>query len=80
MNIHLTGHHLDITPSLKEYIQTKLAKIFHHFDHVIDAKVTLTVNKLEILPKLPFIYLRVISTLNAEAKVCILPLTYYPAN
>jgi putative sigma-54 modulation protein len=47
MNIHLTGHHLEITPSLKEYIETKLAKIFHHFDHVIDAKVTLTVNKLE---------------------------------
>ena len=47
MNIHLTGHHLEITPSLKEYMQTKLAKIFHHFDHVIDAKVTLTVNKLE---------------------------------
>ena len=47
MNIHLTGHHLEITPSLKEYIHTKLAKIFHHFDHVIDAKVTLTVNKLE---------------------------------
>ena len=46
MNLHLTGHHLEITPALREYVQNKLTKISNHFDHVIDIKVTLTVEKL----------------------------------
>jgi putative sigma-54 modulation protein len=46
MNLHLTGHHLDITPSIREYVSSKLARITHHFDHVIDVNVILTVEKL----------------------------------
>jgi len=46
MNLHLTGHHLEITPALREYVQDKLTKISNHFDHVIDIKVTLSVEKL----------------------------------
>jgi putative sigma-54 modulation protein len=46
MNLHLTGHHLEITPSLREYIKSKLSKLSNHFDHMIDVKVTLTVEKL----------------------------------
>ena len=46
MNLHLTGHHLEITPALREYVQSKLTKVSNHFDHVIDIKVTLTVEKL----------------------------------
>ena len=46
MNLHLTGHHLEVTPALREYIQTKLARVSNHFDHMIDVKVTLTVEKL----------------------------------
>jgi putative sigma-54 modulation protein len=46
MNLHLTGHHLEITPSLREYIESKLSKVSNHFDHMIDVKVTLTVEKL----------------------------------
>jgi putative sigma-54 modulation protein len=47
MNLHLTGHHLEITPALREYLESKLVKISNHFDHVIDIKVTLTVEKLQ---------------------------------
>lgn len=47
MNLHLTGHHLEVTPALREYIQTKLERITNHFDHVIDVKVTLSVEKLQ---------------------------------
>jgi putative sigma-54 modulation protein len=36
MNLHLTGHHLEITPAIKEYISGKLQRITRHFDHVID--------------------------------------------
>lgn len=46
MNLHLTGHHLEITPALREYIQSKLTRVSNHFDHVIDVKVTLSVEKL----------------------------------
>lgn len=46
MNLQLTGHHLEVTPALREYVQSKLSKISNHFDHVIDIKVTLSVEKL----------------------------------
>ncbi|HET9404271.1 MAG TPA: ribosome-associated translation inhibitor RaiA [Burkholderiales bacterium] len=47
MNLHLTGHHLEITPSIRDYVSTKLERIKHHFDHVIDVNVILTVEKLQ---------------------------------
>ncbi|MCC7483927.1 MAG: ribosome-associated translation inhibitor RaiA [Burkholderiales bacterium] len=47
MNLHLSGHHLEITPSIREYLSSKLARITHHFDHVIDVNVVLTVEKLD---------------------------------
>ena len=47
MNLHLTGHHLEITPAIRDYVSSKLQRITHHFDHVIDVNVILTVEKLE---------------------------------
>ena len=46
MNLHLTGQHLEVTPALREYIQNKLTKVTNHFDHMIDVKVTLSVENL----------------------------------
>lgn len=46
MNLHLTGHHLEVTPALRDYIQSKLLRVTNHFDHVIDVKVTMSVEKL----------------------------------
>jgi ribosomal subunit interface protein len=46
MNLHLTGHHLEVTPALREYLQSKLERVTNHFDHVIDIKMTLSVEKL----------------------------------
>jgi putative sigma-54 modulation protein len=46
MNLQLTGHHLEITPALRDYVESKLARMKTHFDHVIDVKVTLSVEKL----------------------------------
>ena len=36
MNLNLSGHHLDITPAIREYVTKKLEKIKRHFDNVID--------------------------------------------
>jgi putative sigma-54 modulation protein len=46
MNLNLSGHHLDITPALRAYVGEKLGRITRHFDHVIDAHVVLSVDKL----------------------------------
>ena len=46
MNLHLTGHHLEITPPIRDYVASKLARVTHHFDHLIDVNVILTVEKL----------------------------------
>ena len=47
MNLSLTGHHLDITPALRDYVIGKLDRVTRHFDHVIDVTVVLAVDKLE---------------------------------
>lgn len=46
MQINLTGHHVDITPALRDYVDTKFARLERHFDHVTDTHVILTVEKL----------------------------------
>ncbi len=47
MNLHLTGHHLEITPAIRDYVVSKLDRVTRHFDHVIDVNVVLTVDKLQ---------------------------------
>ena len=46
MQLNLSGHHLDITPALREYVSSKLGKLERHFDHVTNAHVILSVEKL----------------------------------
>ena len=46
MNLTLTGHHLDVTPAIRDYVVAKLDRITRHFDHVIDVNVVLAVEKL----------------------------------
>lgn len=47
MNLSISGHHLVVTPALREYVTSKLERIRHHFDQVIDVSVILSVEKLE---------------------------------
>lgn len=47
MQINLTGHHIEITDSLREYVNTKFAKLERHFDHINNVHVVLTVEKLD---------------------------------
>jgi putative sigma-54 modulation protein len=46
MQINLTGHHIDITDALRSYVENKFERMARHFDHVINAHVVLTVEKL----------------------------------
>lgn len=47
MNLQLTGHHLEITPAIRDYVTVKLERITRHFDHVIDVSVIMSVEKLQ---------------------------------
>jgi putative sigma-54 modulation protein len=46
MQINLTGHHVDITDSLRSYVDTKFSKLERHFDHISNVHVILNVEKL----------------------------------
>jgi putative sigma-54 modulation protein len=45
MQLDVTGHHIDLTDSLREYVASKLEKIERHFDQVTDVHCILTVEK-----------------------------------
>jgi putative sigma-54 modulation protein len=47
MNLNLTGHHVDITPAIRDYVMNKIERITRHFDQVIDVTVILSVEKLK---------------------------------
>lgn len=46
MNINITGHHVEVTPAIRDYVTEKLGRVTRHFDHVIDVSVILSVEKL----------------------------------
>ncbi len=46
MQINLTGHHIELTSSLRDYVNTKFAKLERHFDHINNVYVVLNVEKL----------------------------------
>ena len=47
MQISVTGHHVEVTDSLRTYVDEKVGKLKRHFDNVTDVHVILTVEKLE---------------------------------
>ena len=46
MNLNVSGHHVEVTQAIRTYVRTKIERVTRHFDHVIDAHVILTVEKL----------------------------------
>jgi putative sigma-54 modulation protein len=46
MNLNVSGHHVEVTPAILSYVRSKIERVTRHFDHVIDAHVILTVNKI----------------------------------
>ena len=45
MQLNLSGHHLDITSSIRQHTSDKLIKIKHHFDNVMNVNMILEVQK-----------------------------------
>lgn len=46
MQINLSGHHVEITDSMRNYVNEKIARLDRHFDKALDIHVVLTVEKL----------------------------------
>lgn len=47
MQVNLSGHHVEVTDALRQYVGDKIKRIERHFDNVTDIQCILTVEKLE---------------------------------
>ncbi len=45
MQLNITGHHVELTSALKDYVNNKFQKLERHFDHISNVQVTLSVEK-----------------------------------
>jgi putative sigma-54 modulation protein len=46
MQLNLSGHHIDITTALRDYVSNKMERLERHFDNVTNMHVILSVEKL----------------------------------
>lgn len=46
MHMTISGHHVEVTQALKDYVSTKLGKVERHFDQITSTQVILSVDKL----------------------------------
>jgi putative sigma-54 modulation protein len=46
MQLSITGHHLDITDSLRTYVKEKFDRIERHYDHITNVHVVLSISKM----------------------------------
>ncbi len=46
MQINISGHHVEVTPALREYVLSKMDRLQRHFDQITNTDVTLIVEKL----------------------------------
>ena len=45
MQVNVSGHHVEVTDSLRNYVATKLEKLERHFDRITNMSVILSVEK-----------------------------------
>ena len=46
MQTLISGHHIEITQALKDYVNSKLERIERHFDHITSMQVILSIDHL----------------------------------
>ncbi len=46
MQLNLSGHHVEITPAMRAYVEKRLERVRRHFDQVIDVHCVMSVDKL----------------------------------
>ncbi len=46
MQLSISGHHLDITDAIKDYVTNKISRLERHSDRITSTQVILSVDKL----------------------------------
>lgn len=46
MQINISGHHIELTPAIKNYVDSKLNRLERHHDRITSTHVILSVDKL----------------------------------
>lgn len=46
MQLNVSGHHVEVTAPLKEYVESKFERLQRHFDQITNTHVTLIVEKM----------------------------------
>ena len=46
MQLNVSGHHVEVTDPLREYVENKFERLQRHFDQITNTQVTLIVEKL----------------------------------
>lgn len=46
MQVNISGHHVEVTKALHEYVNKKLERLIAHFETITNVQVTLSVEKL----------------------------------
>ena len=47
MQVNISGHHVEVTPPLREYVEQKLKRLEGHFDKITNVQVIMSVEKLK---------------------------------
>lgn len=47
MQVQLSGHQIEVTPALRDHVQSKLDRLSRHFDNITSLNVVLSVEKLQ---------------------------------
>lgn len=45
MQVTISGHHIDVTSALRDFVNSKLEKLERHFDQITSVNVTLSIEK-----------------------------------
>ena len=45
MQLSVSGHHIDVTDALKDYVGSKIDRLERHYDHITNVHVVLSVQK-----------------------------------
>ena len=45
MNLTVSGHHMNVTPAIRQHVENKLLPIERHGEHITHAEVTLIVER-----------------------------------
>ena len=46
MQLSITGHHIDVTEALHDYVTSKFDRLTRHYSHITNVHVVLSVEKL----------------------------------